>query len=112
MATGIYTLAAATTSANACTTIVGRVPPIFRPPSHFDSPREVCGVPKATYKRQGSRADLITQEDFRAAFVAQKARLREMDIRTVEEPDAKRQALLEMYVAISFATPYNDFANH
>ncbi len=78
----------------------------------FRLAREVCGVPKATYKPLGSRADLMTQEHFRAAFDAQKARLRAMDIRVVKEPDPNRQALLEMYVAIALETPYNDFANH
>jgi hypothetical protein len=35
-----------------------------------------------------------------------------MDIRVVEEADANRQALLEMYVSIALDTPYNDFNNH
>ena len=78
----------------------------------FRLTREACGVPKATYKPVGSRADLMMQEPFRLSFVAQKARLREMDIRTVAEADGNRQALLEMYVAIALATPYNDFNNH
>ncbi len=78
----------------------------------FRLAREACGVLKASYKPRGSRADLMTQENFRAAFDAQKARLREVDIRVVEEADPNRQALLEMYVSIALATPYNDFANH
>jgi hypothetical protein len=78
----------------------------------FRLTREVCGVLKASYKPEGSRADLMTQEHFRTAFNAQKARLREADIRVVEEADPNRQALLEMYVSIALATPYNDFANH
>ncbi len=44
--------------------------------------------------------------------MAQKTRMRAMSIRAVEEVDSNRQALLEMYVAISLATPYNDFNNH
>lgn len=78
----------------------------------FRLARESCGVPKATYKPVGSRADLMTQEPFRLSFDEQKARLRAMDIRTVAEADGNRQALLEMYVAIVLATPYNDFNNH
>lgn len=74
--------------------------------------REACGVPKATYKTEGSRKHLLTQDAFAKSFVAQKARLRAMDIRAVEEVDSNRQALLEMYVAISLSTPYNDFNNH
>ena len=78
----------------------------------FRLAREACGVPKATYKPQGSRADLMTQEPFRLSFDAQKVRLRAMDIRVVAETDGNRQALLEMHVAIALATPYNDFNNH
>lgn len=78
----------------------------------FRLTREACGVPKASYRREGSRADLMTQDHFRTAFEAQKARLREMDIRVVEEADPNRQALLEMYVSIALGTPYNAFANH
>lgn len=78
----------------------------------FRLAREAYGVPKATYKPEGSRAHLMTQEHFRAAFDAQKARLREVDIRVVEEADPNRQALLEMYASIALGTPYNDFGNH
>lgn len=35
-----------------------------------------------------------------------------MYIRVVAETGGNRQALLEMYVAIAPATPYNDFNNH
>jgi hypothetical protein len=54
----------------------------------------------------------MTQDNFRSAFESQKARLRAMDIRVVEEAEPNRQALLEMYVSIALGTPYNDFANH
>lgn len=74
--------------------------------------REACGVPKATYRPEGSRKHLLTQDAFAECFVAQKTRMRAMSIRAVEEVDSNRQALLEMYVAISLATPYNDFNNH
>jgi hypothetical protein len=75
----------------------------------FKLAREVCGVLKASYKPEGSRAHLLTQETFRTAFLAQKARVRLMDIRVVEETDANRQALLEMYASIALDAPYNDF---
>lgn len=61
---------------------------------------------------QKAREHLMTQGHFRAAFDAQKARLREVDIRVVEEVDPNRQALLEMYASIALRTPYNDFGNH
>ncbi len=78
----------------------------------FRLAREVCGATKPAYKKEGSRADLMSQEAFLAAFFAQKARVRGMDIRAVQEDDANRQALLEMYASITLGTPYNDFNNH
>jgi hypothetical protein len=35
-----------------------------------------------------------------------------MDVRYVEEKDALRQALLEIYVSVVLKTPYNDFETH
>lgn len=69
-------------------------------------------VPKASYKSENSRKHLMTQEPFRAAFNAQKERLRNMDIRVVEESDHNRQALLELYIAISLETMNSTFKNY
>jgi hypothetical protein len=69
-------------------------------------------VTQATYKTQGSRADLLQDRDFVLAFTDAKVRLRAMNIRVVEESNPLRQALLEMYVAVALAAPYNDFDNH
>lgn len=74
--------------------------------------RKQSGMLKASYKPEASRKHLMTQEVFRSIFETQKARLRAMDIRVVEESDPHRQALLEMYVAIVLRTPYNFFNNH
>lgn len=74
--------------------------------------REFCDVPRASYRREGSREHLMTQSAFSEAFIAQKARLRTMSIYAVAEEVPIRQALLEMYVSISLATPYNDFDTH
>ena len=75
----------------------------------FRLAREQMNVQEASYKPENSRKHLMTQEPFRVAFEAQKERLRRMDIRVVEESDHNRQALLEMYAAISLETPYNTF---
>ena len=81
-------------------------------PFAFRLAREARGVPKATYKIEGSRAHLVLDPDFSAAFTGSKTRLCAMQIRVVEESNPLRQALLEMYVALSLETPYNDFDNH
>jgi hypothetical protein len=49
---------------------------------------------------------------FGPAFIACKLHLRSLDLRFVEEIDATRQALLEIYVATVLETFFNDFANH
>jgi len=78
----------------------------------FRLAKEVCGITRASYKSEGSRADLVSKDPFKSIFKAQKERLRLMEIRIIEEADAYRQALLEMYVSVALGTPYNDFNNH
>lgn len=46
------------------------------------------------------------------AFTASKARIRQMQLRFVSEPDPIRQAVLEMYVAVAVDARYNDFDTH
>ena len=67
---------------------------------------------RASYKPEGSRGNLLQDPHFLFAFTEAKARLRAMHIRVVEEGNPLRQALLEMYVAVSLEAPYNDFDNH
>ncbi len=79
----------------------------------FRLAREATGNLVATYKKGvGSRAGLMENEIFISAFTAAKARIRSMDLRFVEESDPVRQALLEIYVSVVLATPYNDFDTH
>lgn len=51
----------------------------------FRLAREVCGKPKATYVKAGSRTDLMSMPDFTEAFHAAKRRIRSMDVRFVEQ---------------------------
>lgn len=81
-------------------------------PFAFRLAREARNVLKATYKMEGSRAHLVQDPAFSEAFTIAKARLCVMQVRTVEESNPLRQALLEIYVAVSLRTPYNDFDNH
>jgi hypothetical protein len=77
----------------------------------FRIAREETGR-KATYTTVGSRASLVADAEFGAAFIRAKARLADMDLRFIEESDPVRQALLEIYIAVVLKTPYNDFDNH
>ncbi|MFQ6609523.1 MAG: GIY-YIG nuclease family protein [Fidelibacterota bacterium] len=78
----------------------------------FRLAREITGETIATYTEQGSRSELENGPVFGPVFIAQKERVRNMDVRYVSEPDPMRQALLEMYVSVCLETPYNDFDNH
>jgi hypothetical protein len=63
----------------------------------FRLARESTRQDPASYKPTGSRADLVRNPSFLEAFSAAKDRIRGMDIRYVEEPDALRQTLREVY---------------
>jgi hypothetical protein len=55
---------------------------------------------------------LAADPEFARAFAQAKKRIRQMELRFVEETDALRQTLLEIYVAVVLKTPYNDFDTH
>ena len=78
----------------------------------FRLAREATGKVEATYRKVGSRGALMQDPIFASAFDAAKARIREMDVRLVEELDPVRQTILEVYVALALQTPYNDFNTH
>jgi hypothetical protein len=46
------------------------------------------------------------------AFRRAKERVQRMEFRAVAESDQTRQALLEVYCAITLKTPHNDFNTH
>jgi hypothetical protein len=62
--------------------------------------------------RKGARARLLANREFMIEFEKAKTRVRAMEFRAVEEPDQNRQALLEIYCAITLETPFNDFGTH
>ena len=74
--------------------------------------RETTNQLKASYRREGSRADLLGRNDFKCAYDDAKVRIRSMDVRYVAESDPLRQALLEMYVAVATGAKHNDFDTH
>jgi len=53
--------------------------------------------------------ELMLNPEFRSAFEAAKARIRQMDFRFVEECDQNTQALLEIYCTLALNARYNDF---
>jgi predicted GIY-YIG superfamily endonuclease len=78
----------------------------------FRLAREITGQTIATYSVKGSRKALSLEGPFADAFTLCKTRVRNMDLRFIEEIDPLRQALLEIYVAVVLGTKYNDFDTH
>ena len=67
---------------------------------------------KATYKKKGSRKELLADPEFKTAYEDARARVGRMHVRYVSEPEPLRQALLEIYVAVVTDAKYNDFDTH
>jgi predicted GIY-YIG superfamily endonuclease len=78
----------------------------------FRLAREKTGRGKAAYSTEGSRMNMCREPGFRDAFTEAKARVRNMELRFVEEADPLRQALLEIYVSVVLGTRHNDFDTH
>jgi hypothetical protein len=74
--------------------------------------REATGIKKATYKKDGSRSDLLSKPEFRQAYDSAKERIKRMEVRFVGEPNPLKQTLLEIYVAVVSEAKYNDFDTH
>jgi hypothetical protein len=78
----------------------------------FKLAREMTGRLQPSYTVKGSRKMLEVDPEFRTAFLQAKQRVRNMELRFVEETDPLRQTLLEIYVGVVLKTPYNDFDTH
>lgn len=73
--------------------------------------RKELRLERASYRAgEHSRAGIALK--FADTFLKSKERIREMDVRFVQENDPTSQALLEIYVHVALKTPYNDFDNH
>ena len=59
-----------------------------------------------------TRGELESLPEFVESFLAQKARVSEMEVRTVGIADQVKQALFEIYASFTLGTKYNDFATH
>ena len=78
----------------------------------FRMTRLQTGWTEAAYTTIGSRSELVKDPNFGLVFSECKASIRQFDLRFVEELDATRQALLEIYVATVLDKPFNYFENH
>ena len=73
--------------------------------------RETTGL-RRTYRKEGSRTDLLSRPEFVRVYQEQKNRIRNMHVRYVGEADPLRQTLLEIYTAVVSRAKHNDFDTH
>jgi hypothetical protein len=66
----------------------------------------------ATYRPEGSRDALAKHEIFGPEFIRQIACVRAMEVRFVEAADPLVQYLLELYAAIEWNLPLDEFDTH
>lgn len=74
----------------------------------FKLARNITGQ-YATYKPEGSRADLMKDEVFRQAFLASIAAIKKMDVLFVEVHSHELQYLVELYACLKFGLPTDEF---
>ncbi len=74
-------------------------------PFAFRLAREARNIQKASHTPKGSRKQLMEDLAFSAAFGSSKMRISNMHIRVIEESNPFRQALLEIYTAVSLEAP-------
>jgi hypothetical protein len=75
----------------------------------FKLTREATGKTRATYKTEGSRADLMADSAFAAAFEEQMRRVKQMQISFLRVEDQIDQYLLELYAALEYGTSLSEF---
>lgn len=86
--------------------------------SHFQATfaflmaREATMRFKATYRKEGSRAELLKDKKFKRCFDLARIRIGRMKVRVIEETDPTKQALLEIYAAFVTKAKHNNFENH
>lgn len=74
--------------------------------------REESNFLRPSYKQKNSRENLLQNRVFRRCFDKARTSIREMKVRVVEETDATKQALLEIYATVATSAKYSTFDNH
>ena len=74
----------------------------------FKCTRQVLNLP-ATYRSEGSRAELMKDPDFKAEFDRQRKAIKEMKLRFVKIECPIEQHLFEVYAALRLGTSLTEF---
>lgn len=67
---------------------------------------------KATYKKSGSRADIVSHPETRITFLSEIEKIRAMRYRFKEMQDPIEQYLLELAVTLKYNLPLDGFDSH
>jgi hypothetical protein len=68
--------------------------------------RAITGRLKATYRKEGSRKNLMQDPAFSVAFTKAKERIHNMEVRFIAVPDGNLQHLLELYASMELRSVY------
>jgi predicted GIY-YIG superfamily endonuclease len=74
--------------------------------------KETTGLKASYVLKKIAPEHFSNQQSFKQAFASAKKRIKKMNIQILEEADPIRQAVLEVCVALTFPTKYNDFRTH
>lgn len=75
----------------------------------FKMARKKTGREEATYKTEGSRSDLLTDDDFKEAWIEAISRIKIMEVVFIELECHETQYLLELYSCMAFGLPTDEF---
>ena len=78
----------------------------------FKETRRLTNNRKASYKKTGSRVELMKNPLFRREFDKQRKRLHRFGIKFLVLEDPIDQYLLELYAALEYKTSLTEFHNH
>jgi hypothetical protein len=78
----------------------------------FKETRRLTDNLKASYKKTGSRAELMKDPIFRGEFDKQRERLSRFGIKFLVVENPVDQYLLELYAALEYKTSLTEFDNH
>jgi predicted GIY-YIG superfamily endonuclease len=75
----------------------------------FRLARQLSGKTRATYKKEGSRKELMKDQNFIDVMAKCTTRVKNMSVLHVEIEDDVTQHMFEVYCALALKTQYNEF---
>ena len=79
---------------------------------HLRKPKSAVFIWRLMCGKEPYRKDWRSHSNFKKKFELAKNRIKNMDVRFIDESNSARRALLEIYVAVGSSAKYNDFNEH